>query len=125
MARILVVEDDYASRELLSVCLRVEGFDVQVSGDLATSRSTMKETAPDAVLLDIRLGKEDGLELAQWMRLQPAFQKTPVIAVTAHAMITERARILQAGCNEYISKPVDLTVLLERLKHWLNREGLV
>jgi len=76
------------------------------------------------VLLDVQLGADDGLSLAAWLRQQPALRDIPVIAVTAHAMVTERERILQAGCNACVSKPVDFKLLREHLERWLARPGM-
>jgi CheY-like chemotaxis protein len=71
------------------------------------------------VSLDVQLGADDGLSLASWMRQQQKLRHIPVIAVTAHAMITEQERILQAGCNTCISKPVDFKLLADQLRVWL------
>jgi CheY-like chemotaxis protein len=71
------------------------------------------------VLLDIQLGAQDGAVLATWIRQQPDLQDIPVIAVTAHAMKTEQQRILQAGCNACISKPIDFKILQDQLEGWL------
>jgi CheY-like chemotaxis protein len=71
------------------------------------------------VLLDVQLGDEDGLSLAVWMRKQTKLCRIPVIAVTAHALVTEQQRFLQAGCNACIPKPVDFKLLGEQLESWL------
>ncbi len=75
------------------------------------------------VLLDVRLGAEDGLTLAAWMREQPALREIPVIAVTAQAMASERQHVLENGCRSIVSKPVDFDVLREQLELWLARDG--
>jgi len=74
---------------------------------------------PGAVLLDINLGKDDGLDLLAWMRQKPETREIPVIAVTAHALVAEQERILQAGCRGCLSKPVDFRRLREELNRWL------
>lgn len=119
--RIVVVEDNPASRELLCDWLEAEGYDVLTAADLDAGCAAVKSHNPDAVLLDVQLGGEDGLGLAAWMRQQPQLRHIPVIAVTAHAMVTEQQRILQAGCNAYISKPVDFQLLREQLHRWLHQ----
>jgi CheY-like chemotaxis protein len=73
---------------------------------------------PEAVLLDVQLGNEDGLSLAAWMRQQPGLCSIPVIAVTAHALMTEQQRFLHAGCNACVSKPVNFKLLSEQLDRW-------
>jgi CheY-like chemotaxis protein len=74
---------------------------------------------PDAALLDIQLGAADGAALATWIRQQPALRAMPVIAVTAHALITEQQRVLHAGCSACISKPIDFKLLHDHLEGWL------
>ncbi len=118
--RILVVEDNPLNRELLCDWLQLEGHEVVSVEDLGTAFRTLEDQQPDAVLLDVQLGDEDGLSLAAWMRKQPKLCHVPVIAVTAHAMVTEQQRFLQAGCNACVSKPVDFKLLAEQLERWLD-----
>jgi two-component system cell cycle response regulator DivK len=87
--------------------------------DLRAARLVLTDQQPDAVLLDVQLGDEDGLSLAAWMRQQPELCHVPVIAVTAHAMVTEQLRFLQAGCNACVSKPVNFKLLSAELQRWL------
>jgi CheY-like chemotaxis protein len=116
---ILVVEDQPINRELLCDWLDTEGYEVAQAEDLTSARTALQDLQPDAVLLDIQLGAQDGAELAVWIRQQPALRAMPVIAVTAHAMTTEQQRILQAGCNACISKPIDFKLLQDQLEGWL------
>lgn len=117
---ILVVEDNPPSRELLCDWLEGEGYEVFATADLAGAFSAVRRRQPDAVLLDVQLGADDGLELAAWMHEQPALAPIPVIAVTAHAMATERERILQSGCRTTVTKPVDFTQLRQHLERCLD-----
>ncbi len=96
---ILVVEDNPLNRELLCDWLEVEGYEVLSVEDLNAAMDSIADRQPNAVLLDVQLGDEDGLSLAAWMRKQPKLCSIPVIAVTAHALVTEQNRFLQAGCN--------------------------
>lgn len=121
--RILVVEDTAASRELLCTWLAMEGYQVRQAATLAEGYAELRSNPPDVVLLDVQLGADDGLGLAQWIRQQPALVHIPVIAVTAHAMMAEQARILQSGCNAFIPKPVDFVALADSLKSWLHAAG--
>lgn len=116
---ILVVEDNQLNRELLCDWLEVEGYEVWSAADLKASYEVFAKRLPDAVLLDINLGKDDGLDLVAWMRPKPEMQEIPVIAVTAHALVTEQRRILQAGCKACLSKPIDFQLLRKELNHWL------
>jgi CheY-like chemotaxis protein len=116
---VLVVEDNPLNRELLCDWLEVEGYEVLSVEDLNAAMDSIEDRQPNAVLLDVQLGDEDGLSLAAWMRKQPKLCSIPVIAVTAHALVTEQDRFLQAGCNACVSKPINFGVLREELERWL------
>jgi two-component system, cell cycle response regulator DivK len=116
---ILVVEDNQLNRELLCDWLEVEGYEVRSAADLKASYESFAKQLPDAVLLDINLGAENGLDLVAWMRQKPELGEIPVIAVTAHALVTEQERILQAGCRACLSKPINFEGLREQLNHSL------
>lgn len=117
---VLVVEDNPLNRDLLSDWLDMEGFGVVVVDNLKQSFDAFEKNSPDAVLLDVQLGLEDGLVLAKWIREDPRFRNIPVIAVTAHAMVTDHERVLQAGCNACVSKPIDFQLLKQYLATYLN-----
>src|SRR6267143_4280586 len=104
---ILVVEDKQLNRELLRDWLEVEGYEVWSAEDLSASYEVFSKRLPDVVMLDINLGKDDGLDLLAWMRQKPETREIPVIAVTAHALVAEQEHILQAGCRACLSKPID------------------
>jgi CheY-like chemotaxis protein len=117
--RILIVEDNLANRELLQDWLEVEGYEVWSAADLEASYKVFEMDLPDVVLLDINLGGENGLDLVAWMRRKARLNSIPVIAVTAHALATEREGILKAGCVACLSKPIDFKDLREQLRRWL------
>jgi two-component system, cell cycle response regulator DivK len=116
---ILVVEDNQLNRELLCDWLEVEGYEVRSAADLKASYEVFSRRLPDAVLLDINLGSESGLDLVAWMRQKPELGEIPVIAVTAHALVTEQEGILQAGCKACLSKPIVFPLLRQELNRWL------
>jgi two-component system cell cycle response regulator DivK len=116
---ILVVEDNQLNRELLCDWLEVEGYELWSAANLKTTYDVFAKRLPDVVLLDINLGAEDGLDLIAWMRQKQEMREIPVIAVTAHALAAERERILNAGCNACLSKPIDFQLLREELNRWL------
>jgi two-component system cell cycle response regulator DivK len=124
-SHVLVVEDNAFSREMLCDWLELQGFSVDSATSLSEALGAVTRCEPDAVLLDVQLGAEDGLSLAAWLRLDTARRHIPVIAVTAHAMFSEQERILKAGCNACISKPVDFRQLLEKLNRWLTVAGVM
>jgi len=116
---ILVVEDNQPNRELLCDWLELEGYEVWSATDLKASTEVFAKRLPNAVLLDINLGGENGLDLVAWMRQEPELWEIPVIAVTAHALVAEQQGILQAGCRACLSKPIDFQLLREELSRWL------
>jgi CheY-like chemotaxis protein len=117
---ILVVEDNQLNRELLREWLEMEGYETWSAADLTASYDVFAKRIPDAILLDINLGAENGLDLIAWMRQKRELREIPVIAVTAHALMSEQERILQAGCRACLSKPVDFQGLREQLNRWLH-----
>jgi CheY-like chemotaxis protein len=117
--RVLVVEDNAFNMEMLCDWLLLEDYEVTSASTLQEAIALAEKFPPDVVLLDVQLGSDDGLSLATWLREHGALRHIPVIAVTAHAMVTEQERILQAGCNACISKPIEFRLLPEQLRRWL------
>lgn len=117
--RILVVEDNPVNRELLCDWLEIEGFEVLSAETLAESFAILKGEPPAVILLDVQLGAEDGLSLAKWIRQHPTLNSIPIIAVTAHAMVSDHERVIEAGCNSCVSKPVDLKLLGKQIEQYL------
>ena len=122
--RVLVVEDNAVNRELLCDWLESEGFETLYAQELSIAFRILEnqepaEVLPAIVLLDVQVGAEDGLSLAAWMRKQPRLSQIPVIAVTAHALVTEQERFLGAGCNACVSKPIDFKLLKTEIERWL------
>jgi two-component system cell cycle response regulator DivK len=117
--RLLVVEDNPLNSELLCDWLDTEGFDVASATCLTEALAVLEDRPPQAVLLDVQLGTEDGLSLATWIRNDARFRGIPVIAVTAHAMLTDQDRVMQAGCNACVSKPINFGILKTYLRAFL------
>ncbi|MGH9712817.1 MAG: response regulator [Candidatus Acidiferrales bacterium] len=118
--RILVVEDNLPNQELLCDWLEAEGFEALAAQNLEQALAVLRNEPLHAVLLDVQLGADDGLSVATRVRRNPELQHLPVIAVTAHAMVTDQERVIQAGCNACISKPVDFKLLRKQLERWLD-----
>jgi two-component system cell cycle response regulator DivK len=117
--RVLIVEDNETNRELLRDWLEAEGYEVLSAENLERARAVFADQQPHAVLLDIQLGGEDGLSFASWARRHSKVRDIPVIAVTAHAMVTDQARIMQAGCHACVPKPIDFKLLRQQLDRWI------
>ncbi|HLL47866.1 MAG TPA: response regulator, partial [Longimicrobiaceae bacterium] len=113
--KVLLVEDDSTTRGVLARRLAGRGFQVvEVEDGLGAEAAVLAEQ-PDVVLLDLSLPGKDGWTLAAAFKAEPATRRIPVIGLTAHAMPGDRERALQAGCDEYESKPVDFPRLLYKL----------
>ena len=123
--RILVVEDNQPNRELLCEWLESEGFEAVSAENLEQCYAAFQSDAPHAVLLDVQLGREDGLSFAKWLRERPGIPHIPVIAVTAQAMSTDHQRVMEAGCDACVFKPVNFKSLGEQLERLLNHTARV
>ena len=107
MAKILLVEDDPDTRELVRLTLELYGHEVVEARTAEEGIARARAAAPDLVLMDLSLGgKFDGLEATKRLRADPAFDATPIVALTAHAMAGDRERSLAAGCDDHWTKPI-------------------
>ena len=121
MTKILLVEDNELNRDMLSRRLMRQGYDVVVAQDGATGLELTETEQPALVLMDMSLPVLDGWEATQRLKANPETRSIPVIALTAHAMTTDRERALAAGCDDYDTKPIELPRLLEKMERLLNR----
>lgn len=116
MPRLLLIEDNELNRDMLSRRLRRRGFEVEVAPDGASGVSAARSSPPDLVIMDLGLPVMDGWEATRLLKEAPETRAVPVIALTAHALPGERDKALAAGCDEYDTKPVDLTRLLGKIE---------
>lgn len=116
MPRAWVVEDNDASFELVEFLLVEGGWEVQRARDAAELRALLGSGAADMVLLDMHLPDASGLELLAELRADRRHRDVPVIALTAHAMRGDRERFLAAGCDGYLSKPIDTSRFLDQVR---------
>jgi len=105
--KILVVEDNDRNRRLMRILLRANGYEVIEAATGKEAMDYLKTQKPDLILMDIQLPYTDGLALTREIKNGAETSDIPVIAVTAHAMRGDRERILEAGCDGYISKPIN------------------
>ena len=121
--RILYIEDNPGNRMLVRRILQAEGFSIFEAEDgisgLKMAQQMTKEI--DLILLDINLPEVDGYELAKQFRNTPGLQNTPILAVTANVMHGDRERTLEAGCDGYIQKPIDVDLLSEQIRTALRK----
>lgn len=115
MSRILLVEDNELNRDMLSRRLARKGFEVvaAVDGDMAVTLAA--QCRPDLILMDINLPVIDGWESTRRIKANPETRRIPIIALTAHAMLSDRDRSVEAGCDDYDTKPVEFPRLLEKI----------
>jgi|ERR1700674_574437 len=116
MNKILVAEDNPVNLELLREILEAGQYQVVEAGDGLEALAKIEENQPDLVLLDINMPVLDGFGAIRQIRAQPRYSRLPVVAVTAYAMKDDRERILAAGFNGYVSKPIDAAALLRELQ---------
>ena len=119
MAKILLVEDNEMNRDMLSRRLKKKGYDVVMALDGQRGVEMASEESPDIILLDMSLPVMDGWDAARVLKASEATSSIPIIALTAHAMAGDRDKALNAGCDDYDTKPVDLKRLLEKIEGWL------
>jgi two-component system cell cycle response regulator DivK len=116
MAKILVIEDVENNRVLLSRRLSARGYEVVVAEDAECGLPLARTERPDLILMDIGLPGLDGWEATRRLKADPATQRIPVIALTAHAMQGDRERALEAGCEDYETKPIDFPELFGKME---------
>lgn len=110
-ARVLVVEDNEANTVLFTALLQARGYVVRCIDDGRELEAAVATFQPQLILMDVQLPGVDGLELARRLKADPATARIPVLAVTAYAMMGDRDRVLAAGCDAYMSKPIDTRAL--------------
>lgn len=120
---ILVVEDFDDTREMLAVELRRHGYEVVEAADGVSAVEMVKRRRPNLVLMDLSLPGRDGLSAAYRMRELDAMRRVPIVACTAHGADLHRDVALAAGCDEYVTKPIDLALLKEVVARLLARGG--
>lgn len=125
MPKILLVEDNEMNRDMLSRRLVRNGYEVVLSLDGQSGVEMAQTQAPDLVLMDMSLPVLDGWEATRRLKADAATQHIPIIALTAHAMSSDREKALEAGCNDYDTKPIELPRLLGKIEALLGRDKTV
>lgn len=118
--KILVIEDNELNMELLCDVLKKEGFIVIQKYTGKEGVSAAQTQHPDLVVMDISLPDIDGLEATKTLKTAPATKAIPVIALTAHAMKGDREKAIEAGCDDYLTKPIDINIFLKKIKSYIN-----
>jgi CheY-like chemotaxis protein len=119
MSRILIVEDNEMNRDMLSRRLERRGYEVIMAMDGRRGLAAARSEAPDLILMDMSLPEIDGWEVARQLKSDTTTRNIPVIALTAHAMTSDRQKALEAGCDDYDTKPVEFQRLLAKIQAML------
>ncbi len=122
MAKILLVEDNEMNRDMLSRRLQRRGYEVIVAVDGGEGLALAQSQRPDLILMDMSLPVVDGWQATRRLKAAPETRSIPIIALTAHAMATDRDKAVEAGCDDYDTKPVELPRLLEKIEAFLAAE---
>ncbi len=123
MPRILLIEDNEMNRDMLSRRLVRNGYEVAIAVDGQQGVDMAKSEQPDIILMDMSLPVIDGWEATRRVRANEATRRIPVIALTAHAMAGDREKAIEAGCDDYDTKPVEITRLLGKIAALLKPEA--
>jgi two-component system, cell cycle response regulator DivK len=122
---ILIVDDNLANMKLVRVLLSSEGYDVHTALDAQQALTELRSSRPDLILMDIQLPGMDGLELTRRLKSDPATRDIKIVGLTAYAMRGDQERILAAGCDGYIPKPIDTRTLPNSIKGYLKRQAII
>ena len=123
MARILLVEDNEMNRDMLSRRLKKRGHEVLIAVDGQQGVDMARAEVPDIVLMDMSLPVKDGWEATRDLKGDEATKATPIIALTAHAMSGDKEKCLEAGCDDYDTKPIEFKRLLAKIEALLSGAG--
>lgn len=124
MPTILIVEDNEMNRDMLSRRLKRRGYEILFAMNGAEGLDEARTQRPDLILMDMSLPVLDGWDATRQLKASQATQHIPVIALTAHAMSGDRQRALDAGCDDFETKPIELERLLEKIERYLPKANL-
>ncbi|HEY6467251.1 MAG TPA: response regulator [Candidatus Acidoferrales bacterium] len=117
--KILLVEDNEMNRDMLTRRLERKGYQVVAAHDGGQGHDLAHSESPDLILMDMSLPVMNGWEVTRLLKSQEATRHIPIIALTAHALATDRAKAIEAGCDDYDTKPVDFGRLQEKISNLL------
>jgi two-component system cell cycle response regulator DivK len=120
-ATILYIEDNADNRTLIRRILTAEGYVVIEAGSAPEALQAITTARPNLILMDINMPEVDGYTLTSRIREMQGFESIPIVALTANVMRGDRERSLEAGCDGYIQKPIDIDLLPQQIEHYLRR----
>jgi len=123
--RILIVDDNVTNLKLVAYLMKAKGYEVATAVDAESALEAVRSLKPRLILMDLQLPGTDGLELTRRLKADPDTQNIKIIAVTAYAMKGDQDRAFAAGCDDYVTKPIDTRTLPETIaRHLGMQEGL-
>jgi two-component system, cell cycle response regulator DivK len=120
-ATILNIEDNFDNRMLIRRVLVAEGYEIIEAGNAGEGLDVLKTIHPDLILMDINMPDMDGYSLTARIRSLPSFENVPIVALTANVMRGDREKSLEAGCDGYIQKPIDIDLLPQQIESYLRK----
>lgn len=120
---VLYVEDNNENRILIRRVLMADGYTVLEAASAAQAIEALQTASPDIILMDINMPDMDGYTLTAQIRAMPNYRSVPIIAVTANVMRGDRERSLEAGCDGYIQKPIDIDILTQQIERYMGRKN--
>jgi two-component system cell cycle response regulator DivK len=121
-AVILYIEDNIDNRMLIRRILTAEGYDLKEAGNAGEALQMLSLLRPDLILMDINMPDVDGYTLTTQIRAMSGFESVPIVALTANVMRGDRERSLEAGCDGYIQKPIDIDLLPQQIERYLRKK---
>ena len=121
-SKILYVEDNFDNRNLIRRVLEAEGYSMAEAGNAEEAMQNIISARPDLILMDISMPGMDGYTLTARIKATPGFANVPIVAVTANVMRGDREKSLEAGCDGYIQKPIDIDTLSQQIGRFLTRQ---
>jgi two-component system, cell cycle response regulator DivK len=116
---VLCIEDNSTNMLLVSRVVEAEGHRLVRAEDSETAMYELSQNVPDIILLDVNLPGMNGLDLARQLRTEERYQQVPIIAITANVLVGDREKCLEAGCNDYMPKPIDIRKLRELMRMYM------
>jgi CheY-like chemotaxis protein len=121
--RVLIVDDNPTNLKLVAYLVKANGYDVDTAGDADAAVAAIAANRPRVILMDLQLPGIDGLELTRRLKADPATRDISIIAVTAYAMKGDQEKALEAGCDDYVTKPIDTRALPDLIARYAKASG--
>jgi CheY-like chemotaxis protein len=121
--RVLIVDDNPTNLKLVAYLVKANGYEVDTAGDAESALAAIAVNRPRVILMDLQLPGVDGLELTRRLKADPATRDIAIIAVTAYAMKGDQEKALEAGCDDYVTKPIDTRALPELIARYAKARG--